>query len=448
MPVLTWKGEAPKPATVEALGRAGWKLGDSGAQAIVHHGRAMPAASTTPLIWLTAGPPNAAQVKQAVERGAVDVFPLDAQWETRLLARLAELSVPEIAVTPPPNVVAESAAAKRMLRQLKQAAQTSMPVLLTGETGSGKELAARLIHQWSPRGTRTFVPITCAAIPNELMEGELFGYTKGAFSGAVRDYDGLMVAAEGGTVFLDEVDDTPFPLQVKLLRVLEDHVVSRLGESKWRAVDFRIIAATNRDLRPLIHEGQFGADFYERLATVLIELPPLRERLDDLPVMTAQLIERYYREDTVAAKRGQVKDVTPEALEVLKAYSWPGNVRELRNVIFAALVHKRSGSSLLPSDLPRRLWQESRPDASAENGIVSKHAVEQKLAEGSMNLKAEIEALERVAVEAALKRAGGSAAEAARMLGEVGRGTAKDPGGTLRVMMKRLGLSATTLKRR
>ena len=181
---------------------------------------------------------------------------------------------------------------------------------------------------------------------------------------------------------------------------------------------------------------------------MLIELPPLRERLDDLPVMTAQLIERYYREDTVAAKRGQVKDVTPEALEVLKAYAWPGNVRELRNVIFAALVHKRSGSSLLPSDLPRRLWQESRPDASAENGIVSKHAVEQKLAEGSMNLKAEIEALERVAVEAALKRSGGSAAEAARMLGEVGRGTAKDPGGTLRVMMKRLGLSATTLKRR
>jgi transcriptional regulator with GAF, ATPase, and Fis domain len=447
MPLLTWKGDAPKADVVDALAKAGWKLADANAAAVVHVARAVPAGAPVPWLWLCPTPPTGAQVKQAVERGAVDTFAQTGPWLSRLLARLDELGAPELPLTIPPNVVADSAPAKRMLRQLRQAAQTSMPVLLTGETGSGKELAARLIHQWSPRGSRTFVPITCAAIPNELMEGELFGYTKGAFSGAVKDYDGLLVAAEGGTVFLDEVDDTPCPLQVKLLRVLEDHVVSRLGESKWHAVDFRVIAATNRDLRPLIHEGQFGADFYERLATVLIELPPLRERLDDLPAMTMQLIERYYREDKVAAKRGVVKDITQEALEVLKAYSWPGNVRELRNVIFAALVHKRSGATLLPSDLPRRLWQEPRPDTDAQ-GIVSKRAVEQKLADGSMNLRAELETLERLAVEAALRRAGGSAAEAARLLGEVGRGTAKDPGGTLRVMMKRLGLSTAALTRR
>jgi transcriptional regulator with GAF, ATPase, and Fis domain len=430
---LSWRGDAPRPALVEALRRAGWTVADPGEVVVLRSKQVPTLSTTTPWVWLTPSPPTAAQLRSAVERGAVDVFPTQHDWETRLLARLAELSVPETPVPTPPNVVADSAAARRLLRQLKQAAQTSMPVLLTGETGTGKELAARLIHQWSPRSSYTFVPITCAAIPDDLMEGELFGYTKGAFSGAVKDYDGLMVEADGGTVFLDEVDDTPFSLQV----------VSRLGESKWRTVNFRVIAATNRDLRPLIHEGQFGADFYERLATVLIELPPLRERLEDVPAMTAQLIERYYREDALASKRGVVKDVTAEALEILKGYSWPGNVRELRNVIFAALVHKRTGSSLLPSDLPRRLWQDSRPDTDGR-AVVSTRAIEQKLAEGSMNLKVEIEALERAAVEAALRRAGGSAAEAARMLGEVGRGTAKDPGGTLRVMMKRLGLSVGT----
>jgi DNA-binding NtrC family response regulator len=438
MPLLSWKGPPPKPALVSALVKAGWTVGEP-ADVVVHLSRPMPGATSTPWLWLPPAKATTEQVKQAVERGAVDVFPTDGDWERRLLARLDELKVPDLPVAVPPHVVAESAAAKRLLRQLKQAAQTSMPVLLTGETGTGKELSARLVHQWSPRANATFVPITCAAIPDELMEGELFGYTKGAFSGAVKDYDGLLVAAEGGTVFLDEIDDTPFPLQVKLLRVLEDHVVSRLGESKWRAVDFRVIAATNRDLRPLIHEGEFGADFYERLATVLIELPPLRERLDDLPAMTAQLIERYYREDKLASRRGMVRDVTAEALDVLRAYTWPGNVRELKNVIFAALVHKRTGTSLLASDLPRRLWQQPRP--ASDDAVVSKGAIERKLAEGTMNLKAEIEALERAAVEAALARAGGSAAEAARLLGEVGRGTAKDPGGTLRVMMKRLGLN-------
>src|SRR5262249_23958835 len=158
-----------------------------------------------------------------------------------------------------------------------------MAVLLTGETGTGKEMLARLIHQWSPRRERAFVPINCAAIPNELMEAELFGYARGAFSGAVPAYEGQLAAAAGGTVFLDEIHETPLALQVKLLRVLEDRVVNRLGENTWRRIDFRIVAATNRELAPLIDSGVFGADLYERLAIVTIELPPLRERLEDLP---------------------------------------------------------------------------------------------------------------------------------------------------------------------
>ncbi len=310
-----------------------------------------------------------------------------------------------------------------------------MPVLLTGETGTGKELAARLIHRWSARREGTFVPINCAAIPNELMEGELFGYAKGAFSGAVRGYDGLVSAAEGGTVMLDEIDDTPYALQQKLLRVLEDRVVSRLGENSWRKVDFRILAATNRDLKPLIAEGSFGADLYERLATVQIELPPLRERQDDLGPLVLQLFDRYYAVEEGRPGRARVRSATPEALAVLRAYRWPGNVRELRNVIFGALVTKRAGEELLPSDLPRRLW---RPPQKDDASVSSRAELERRIAAGTMNLRDEVERLERAALEIALARANGNAAEAARLLGEVGRGSAKDPGGTVRTMIKRL----------
>src|SRR4029077_13144196 len=181
-------------------------------------------------------------------------------------------------------------------RQAARVAQTSMAVLLTGETGTGKEETARLIHTWSARRDRRFVPINCAAIPDELMEAELFGYARGAFSGAIQRYDGQLMAAAGGTVFLDEIDDTSPETQVKLLRVLEDKVVSRLGENQWHAVDFRLLAATNRDLRALIAAGLFGEDLYERLAIVTIRLAPLRERLDDLPSLTRQLMERFARE--------------------------------------------------------------------------------------------------------------------------------------------------------
>ena len=285
------------------------------------------------------------------------------------------------------------------------------------------------------RRARTFVPINCSAIPNELMEGELFGYVRGAFSGATRDYDGQLTAGEGGTVFLDEIDDTPMVLQNKLLRVLEDRVISRLGENVWKKVDFRVVAASNRDLKRLISRGEFGGDLFERLSTVQVVLPPLRERLEDLPTLVKQLVDRFYGEDPLAAKRGRVSHVTPEALELLRAYPWPGNIRELRNVVFGALVSKRTGESLLVSDLPRRLW------APAEAGGSEDSSLELRMASGSFNLRREVEKLERRALELALRRAQGNAAEAARLLGEVGRGTAKDPGGTVRTMMKRLKLT-------
>jgi DNA-binding NtrC family response regulator len=449
---VDWQGVPPPEAVQRALARAGFALsaggGGSGPRVLAtRDARTLPAspAGATPWLWVCTQPASAESVRAAVESGAYDVISLAGEGAVpRLLARLTELAAPEPTPGDAGAFIGDSPVTRGLLRQLAQAARTSMPVLLTGETGTGKELAARLIHGWSERSSGPFVPVNCAAIPNELMEGELFGYAKGAFSGAVRRYQGLLSAAAGGTVFLDEIDDTPHPLQVKLLRVLEDRVVTRLGESTARQVDFRILAATNRDLRKLIAAGGFGEDLYERLATVAIQLPPLRERTADIPALVHHFVARFHAEEPGAPD--VVESITPEALAVLLTYPWPGNVRELRNVVFGVLVAKRAGTEILLSDLPRRLF--SRTVVTVERGAVDPVAVERAIDAGSFNLRREVEQLERVALAAALQRSGGRASSAARLLGEVGRGTASDPGGTVRAMVRRLGLGAGGRRRR
>jgi len=349
--------------------------------------------------------------------------------------RLTELRVQVEPGTPPEGFIARSDAARRVLVDLDRAAHTSFAVLLTGETGTGKDLAARYLHARSGRSGE-LVPINCAAIPNELIEGELFGYVRGAFSGAVADYDGLIRAAVGGTVFLDEVDDTPKTLQIKLLRVLEDRVVSRLGENAWRRVDFRIIAATNRDLVEMVRRGDFGGDLYQRLAIVRIELPPLRDRADDVPELCAHLTARFYRDEPAAPHR--VTRISPSAMAALLRYPWPGNVRELRNVVYHGLVRKLGGDELLLSDLPEHVVRGQPTDEPASATLVDRAALARLIDEGRMNLRAIRDDLERTALELALARSGGSPARAARLLGEVGRGSSTDPGGTVRAMMRRL----------
>ena len=252
---------------------------------------------------MTSGSADDRRRRQAVLRGAYAVVSLNEPGAVAtLLARLRELLVADPEPSAPAHIVTESEASKRILSQIARVAPTSMPVLITGETGTGKEVAARLLHAWSPRQQKRFVPINCAAIPDELMEAELFGYARGAFSGAVQRYDGQLMAAAGGTVFLDEIDDTPLATQTKLLRVLEDRVVSRLGENVWHEIDFRLLAATNRDLRPLIQAGLFGPDLYERLAIVTIHLLPLRERPQDLLPLARHFMQRFAREQH--ARRG------------------------------------------------------------------------------------------------------------------------------------------------
>jgi two-component system, NtrC family, response regulator AtoC len=211
---------------------------------------------------------------------------------------------------------------------IRRVAPSASPVLLTGETGTGKELAARCIHQQSPRRDELFVPLNCAAVPGELLETELFGHARGAFTGAERDRQGKFEVADGGTLFLDEIGDMPLPLQAKLLRVLEDATVEPLGTNKRVRVDVRIISATNQDLQEAIAGKRFRSDLYYRLNTFEVRLPPLRERLDDIDVLAPLFLERFARE-----MGKKPKPIAADGLALLRRYAWPGNVRELRNLM-------------------------------------------------------------------------------------------------------------------
>ena len=445
MRIVRWEGDPPPRAVGRALADSRFTIRTTagaghGPVVVFTSGHRPPVRPDGQERWIWATPRsvNPARAKQAVISGAYATVTLDGPEGIRtLVERLEELSVEDPPVDAPDHIVTDSVASRAVVAQVARVAPTSMPVLITGETGTGKEVVARLIHAWSPRQQGRFVAINCGAIPNDLMEAELFGYARGAFSGAVQRYDGQLMAAAGGTVFLDEIDDTPLETQTKLLRVLEDRVVSRLGENVWHEVDFRLLAATNRDLQVLIDAGLFGDDLYERLAIVTIHLLPLRERLEDLPALARHFMQRFAREQ----QRAEVLAITPDALAALAAYPWPGNIRELRNVLYESLVYKRAGTELLLSDLPRRVLTRGAATPDDEK-TVNRTAVARKIERGSMSLKDEVAALQRVAIEEALKRSGGNAAHAARLLGAVGRGVARDPGGTLRAMIRRLSNSA------
>ncbi len=447
---VIWEGPAPARAQGARLASLGVvRVEPTPGVAITGPPRVVATASATSptapeapglWVWWCAEPVSLAAAIEATRRGAYAVIAaVDADAPERLARRLAELAVPAPEAPETPGLIAESAAARAVLQKVAHAARTVVPVLLTGETGTGKEETARLIHRWSKR-RGPWLPINCAAIPNELMESELFGHARGAFSGAVASVDGKLLAARGGTVFLDEIDDTPLSTQMKLLRVLEDGQVTRVGETAARPADFRLVAATNRDLLGLVEQERFGRDLYERLAIVRIELAPLRQRLEDIPALVRHFVQRFQDlHDLPAAPLS----IAPDALAALRAHPWPGNIRELRNVVFHALVEKRGGDELLLSDLPRIVQPPPRSGARAAAGaVVDANAVEAAIERGDFNLRREIEALERAALGYALARAERSPTRAAKLLGEVGRGAARDPSGTVRAMMRRLRLDA------
>jgi two-component system response regulator GlrR len=231
------------------------------------------------------------------------------------------------------NIIASSAKMQQVLRQVTQIAVTDSTVCLYGESGTGKELIARAIHVASRRANAPFVPINCGAIPEGLLENELFGHAKGAYTGADRTHPGLLLQAEGGTLFLDEISELPQSLQVKFLRVLQEREFYPLGAGQPVKVDIRLVAATNQDLARLVAEGKFREDLYYRIHVIPVSLPPLRDRPEDIPLLASFFLQRFSRE-----MNKEVTGFSPEALRQLMLYDWPGNVRELANVMERAVV--------------------------------------------------------------------------------------------------------------
>jgi sigma-54 specific flagellar transcriptional regulator A len=317
------------------------------------------------------------------------------------------------------SLVGKSPGIQRLRRLIEQVAPTTANVLVLGESGTGKEVVARNLHFHSERRGKPFVPVNCGAIPHDLLESELFGHEKGAFTGAINSREGRFEMAEGGTLFLDEIGDMSLHMQVKLLRVLQERQFERVGSNKSVKVDVRIIAATHRNLEELIREGKFREDLYYRLNVFPIEMPPLRSRAEDIPMLVAELNNRLHRE------RGASVRLTNAALFALQQYSWPGNVRELANLI-ERLVILHPNSLVDIRDLPPKYQSEGAGVAvgatAADPSLVTSMAVETAAASsavlprGGLDLKEHLNNIEYSLIMQALNEAGGVVAHAAELL--------------------------------
>src|ERR1700731_1146854 len=299
-----------------------------------------------------------------------------------------------------PNVVARSAKMQEVLALVERVAATPSTVLIGGESGVGKDLIAHLIHQRSRRSSGPFVKINSTAIPENLLESELFGYEKGAFTGAVASKPGKFELADKGTLFLDEIGDVPPATQVKLLRVLQEREFERLGGTRTVKVDVRLLAATNRDLRAALEEGTFREDLYYRLNVVPIDIPPLRAHKEDIPGLANLFLSRFAKESGRAEK---ITGISPAAMQVLTAHYWPGNVRELQNVIERASALAQGGE-LQPSDI--------QLDTPRNRASSSGSASDRFLPDGMT-----LDQWEDEMIRESLKRAGGNKSQAARLLG-------------------------------
>ena len=314
------------------------------------------------------------------------------------------------------NIIGKSTAIQNVLDMIRRVASLPSTIAIHGESGTGKELVARAIHQLSDRTDKPFVAINCGGIPENLLESELFGHKKGAFTGALEDKDGLFVVADGGTLFLDEVGEMPLALQVKLLRVLDNSTVMPVGGLTEIAVDVRIISATNRDLEQMAKAGEFRTDLYYRLNVIPIRVPPLRERVDDIPLLARHFVAEH------AQRMGRPEiDIGPEAMEALRGFPWSGNVRELHNVLERA-VALCGGDGIEPADLPANVAEHlsaPKPDVT-------------ELPEGGVDMEQFVADLEVNLISQALRRGKYSQKRAAELLGLTAR--------SLRYRLQKYGL--------
>jgi DNA-binding NtrC family response regulator len=374
---------------------------------------------------------------EALKTGAFDYItkPFD-QDEVRTIVKKAlrtqDLSATEASRTAPGvreegryGIIGASPSLIDVYSVLDRVADTPTTVLVTGESGTGKELVARALHENSSRRERPFIKVNCAAIPRDLMESELFGYERGAFTGAVGSKPGRFELASGGTLFLDEVGSIPVEMQVKLLRALQESEFERVGGVKTIRVDVRLVAATNTDLKKEIAAGAFREDLYYRLNVVPIRLPPLRERREDIPLLVQHFVDKFN-----ARLHKAVSGAEESALEALSNHPWPGNIRELENVIERAVLFC-DGTALRLSDLPAEIQriEERRPDVPSSRPPRTSAGLSDGLKE---QVKAAMSRLERELIVKALEQTGGNVTHAARLLKISRKG--------LQLKMKELGL--------
>ena len=347
-------------------------------------------------------------VIEAMRRGAYDFiakpFRADqllltirkAVERERLRQTVEQLREELSALRAPSGIVGRGTAMQQVLAVAAKVARHPSTVLVTGESGTGKELVAHYIHSSSPRASEPMVAVNCGAIPENLLESELFGHAKGAFTGAAAEKRGLFEEADGGTLFLDEIGELPSPLQVKLLRALQEGEIRRVGDNIARAVDVRLVAATARDLEAEVAAGRFRADLYYRINVVRLHLAPLRDRREDIPELVRHFVQLYGRRLGLS-----VAAVSPAAMHLLMEYAWPGNVRELENVIERALV-LAEGPQIEPDQLPAAV-RSPATTAPARDDL-------------DLSIKRQTAALERGLIRSALERTGGNRTRAAKLL--------------------------------
>lgn len=315
-----------------------------------------------------------------------------AEERLRLLRENETLRLSAGKLKTPEEMVFRSQTMQRLMEQVQRLAGVGSPVLVTGETGTGKELVARALHYSGPRKEGPFLAVNCSAIAGNLLESELFGHARGAFTGADRARDGLFLAASGGTLFLDEIGEMPLELQPKLLRVLQESEVRRVGETRPRRIDTRVVVATARDLHAEVEQGRFREDLYYRLAVVELHLPPLRDRLEDVPLLARHFVDRICR------REGRIPPVLTDAVvHRLRDYHWPGNVRELENFLERTLIFCRK-EIIDVEDLPWEFRRQSRDRSE------------------SFSLKKAVPRLEREYIRKALAATGGNRTRAAELL--------------------------------
>jgi two-component system NtrC family response regulator len=298
------------------------------------------------------------------------------------------------------SVIGDSEAMEKVFQIVKRVADTNATVLIYGESGTGKEVIAKSLHKASSRSRQPFISINCAAIPETLLESELFGYEKGAFTGAISNKQGKFEVANGGVLFLDEIGEMSLNLQVKLLRVLQEQEFQRVGGNRDIRVDIRLIAATNKDLQRQVEAGLFRSDLYFRLNVVQVVMPPLRVRVTDIPLLTSYFLNNFCK-----SMNRPLPEIPPETMRILCSYSWPGNVRELENAIEYAILMSK-GRSLLPEDLPNQI----RSFAGSNNGS------DVNIGDNTGLMDA-LDTIEERMIRDALKKAGQIQAQAAKILG-------------------------------